>query len=243
MLKPLKNDPQRTVSIWGKKIKTTSSFIYQLFKKLNNGYSPIVGICGVQRGGKSFVGVWLTYLLYKIRGLEYNFEKLTFYEPDKAMESLEEKNRDAMLIDEASDVIDYQEWYKQTHRALRSMVNTQAYKNNLYVFIAPFLVQINKSIRIHCDFEVRVTKRGVFKVWKIIKRYDADHIKNATYRLFLDDMSIKMSDVPKELWKQYKEFSYKKKEEIAQRRLENRDKKTKNKRDELIRLSKQGDEK
>lgn len=215
----VEKDPMRHVEIWGSKVDTPSAFIYQLLKKLQNGYSPIVGICGCQQTGKSFVGVWLSHLIYEIKKIKFDPREITFYEPDKAMETLESKNKDVLLIDEASDVMDYQEWYKQTHRALRSMVNTQAYKNNLYIFIAPFLVQIDKSIRIHCDFEIRVTKRGAFKVWKIVKMYDADNINNATYRVFLDYLSIKLSDIPKQVWNSYKKYSYEQKEEIRKRRL------------------------
>lgn len=234
MLKYIEEDPYRNVNIWGSEIKTSSSFIYQLLQKLKNGYSPIVGICGCQQTGKSFVGVWISNLIYQIKRLEFDPTKITFYEPEKAMESLEEKNKDVLFIDEASDVMDYQEWYKQTHRALRSMVNTQAYKNNLYIFIAPFLVQIDKSIRIHCDFEIRVAKRGVFKVWKIVKKYDADNINNATYRIFLDDISIRMKDVPKDIWKNYKIYSYEQKEEIRKRRLAEKEKKKTGRKDEMF---------
>lgn len=225
MLKYITEDPQRKIDIWGTSVSTSSAFVYQMLKKLKNGYSPIIGICGCQQTGKSFVGVWISYLIYQIKKMAFDPRNITFYEPDKAMEELETKNKDVLLIDEASDVMDYQEWYKQTHRALRSMVNTQAYKNNLYIFIAPFLVQIDKSIRIHCDFEIRVTKRGVFKVWKIVKKYDADNINKATYRVFLDDMSIKMSDVPKKVWENYKKYSFEQKEEIRKRRLAEKDKK------------------
>lgn len=227
MLKYVENDPYREVNLWGSNIRTSSVFIYQLLKKLKNGYSPIIGICGCQQTGKSFVGVWISQLIYLIKKLDFDPTQITFYEPEKAMEELENKNKDVLLIDEASDVMDYQEWYKQTHRALRSMVNTQAYKNNLYIFIAPFLVQVDKSIRIHCDFEIRVTKRGTFKVWKVVKKYDADNINKATYRVFLDYINIKMSDVPKETWNKYKLYSFEQKEEIRKRRLAEKEKKKK----------------
>lgn len=227
MLKYIHNDPRRTVEIWGKKVNTPSSFIYQLLMKLKNGYSPIIGICGCQQTGKSFVGIWLSMLIYNIKGIDFDPTRITFYEPDEAMKSLEKKNRDVVFIDEASDVMDYQEWHKQTHRALRSCVNTQAYKNNLYIFVAPFLVQVDKSIRIHCDFIIRVAKRGNIKVWKINKKYDADNLNQATYRIFLGDILIRMRDVPSETWKKYKEYSYEKKEEIRMRRIDEKETKKK----------------
>lgn len=239
MLKYINRNPYRTVNIWGSEVQTKSSFLYQLFKKLSNGYSPIIGICGCQQNGKSFVGVWLSMLVYLIKKMPFDPTKITFYEPDKAMESIGEKNKDVIFIDEASDVMDYQEWYKQTHRALRSMVNTQAYKNNLYIFISPFLVQIDKSIRIHCDFIIKVAKRGNFKVWKIVKQYDADNINRATFRIFIGDVTIRMRDVPKEIWKKYKQYSFEQKEEIRKRRIAEKDEKKKEfSVDEAVKISK-----
>jgi len=210
------------LDLWGRHLITPHTFIYQIFKKMKNGYSPIVGICGCQRIGKSFVAIWLAYLLYKIQDKPFDPTKNTYYEPEKAIMDLGEKNREAIIIDEAGDVMDYQEWYKQAHRALRSMINTQAYKNNLYIFISPFTAQIDKSIRIHWDFLIRVKARGNFLVWKYAKKYDADKIDEATYKVFLDNVGIKMSVLPKGIWKNYREFSEKEKEKIRISRLENK---------------------
>ena len=215
-------NPYHELDLWGKHVTTKLTFVYQLLKKMKNGYSPIVGICGCQRIGKSFVAVWLARLLYTIQDKPFNPTQNTYYEPEKAIMDLGTKNREAIIIDEAGDVMDYQEWYKQAHRALRSMINTQAYKNNLYIFISPFTAQIDKSIRIHWDFIIRVKSRGNFLVWKYAKKYDADKINEATYRVFLDSVSIKMSVVPKDIWKDYLSFSQNKKEEIRIRRLENK---------------------
>jgi hypothetical protein len=208
------------VDIWGKHVETPHAFLYQILKKLRNGYSPIVGICGCQQNGKSFVAVWLTKFIYDLQDKPYDPTQITFYEPDRAMMDLENKNKDALLIDEAGDVMDYQEWHKQTHRALRSMINTQAYKNNLYVFISPFLAQIDKSLRVHCDFAIKVLSRGRFKVWKYVKKYDAEKMEQATYKVFLDDVDIRMKHVPKPIWERYKKHSIEEKEKIRVRRLD-----------------------
>jgi len=208
----------KIVSIWGKKVRTPLIFIKQLFTKLDRGYSPIIGICGSQRIGKSFIGLWLTYLIYQITGKELDLKKVIFYEPEEAIKNLESKEKDVEWIDEP-DAIDYQEWYLKAHKAIRSMINTQGYKNNLYIIISPFIAQIDKSLRIHQDFLIKVTRRGNFKVWKYEKKYDAEEMKHTTKKVFLDYCNIKMDIIPKELWKEYKEFSRKEKERIRRKRM------------------------
>lgn len=214
-----KEPKERTVDIWGKTLKTRFVFMEQIARKMKNGYSPIVAICGGQRTGKSFIGLWIAYIIYQLNGREFNPTEITFYDPEKAIKRLKDKEKDVVMIDEAGDVMDYQEWAKKTHRALRSMINTQAYKNNLYIFISPFIAQVDRSLRIHCDFIVHVKSRGRFLVWKYGKRYDADDIKDTTSRIFMDNGGIRMKDIPRPLWKKYLDHSIEEKEKIREARI------------------------
>lgn len=209
----------RRINIWDKNYQTRMIFLIQILKKMKAGFSPIVGIHGGQREGKTFIGIWLAYQIYKLNGKEFIPEKITFYDPDKAMISLAGRERDVVLIDEASDIMDYQEWRDKTHRALRSMINTQGYRNNLYIFISPFRAQIDRSLRIHADYSILVTKRGSFKVWRYTKCYDADDMKKSTKRYFVDYGHIKISDLPKEIWDRYLHYSIQEKERIREKRL------------------------
>jgi len=201
-----------------RKMITNSFFIYQLFRKIQNGFSPLIVICGSQRIGKSFIALWLCNLLAEMTGKPFNMRKNTFYEPLEAIEKLEEKSKEAIFIDEASDIMDAREWYDQTHHALRSMINTQAYKTLMYIFVSPFVVDIDKSVRKHFDFKIRVDARGRFKCFKYIKKYGQEEIKKVTEQIFLDDMGIKLSDLPTQKWEDYLNFSIKEKEKIRKRR-------------------------
>lgn len=214
----IREKEKHKVKIWGKVVETPLIFIYQILFKLNKGYSPIIGICGAQRGGKSFVALWITKLIYDISEKKLDLKKVIFYEPEEAIKNLADKEREVEWIDEP-DAIDYQEWYLGAHKAIRSMINTQGYKNNLYIIISPFIAQIDKSLRIHCDYLIRVTQRGEFKVWKYVKKYDAEDMKKTTEKAFLDVVKIKMSDIPKELWDEYEKFSFAEKERIRQKRM------------------------
>ena len=197
-----------------KTITTNLHIVYQIMNKMRKGFSPIIVICGSQRIGKSFVGIWLCYLLSLMTGKKFDPTKTTFYEPLKAIQELEYRSREALLIDEAGDVLDVREWYKQTHQALKSIINTQAYKTMLYIFISPFTVDIDKAFRKHFDFQLRVDDRGRAKAFRFIKKYDELNENRAVRRRFLDDIDIRMSMVPEEIWSKYLEFSISEKEKI-----------------------------
>lgn len=206
----------------GKKrtVTTNLHIIYQLMNRMRKGYSPIIVICGSQRIGKSFVGIWLSYILSLMTGKPFDPTKTTFYEPLKAIKELEFRSKEALLIDEAGDVLDVREWYKQTHQALKSIINTQAYKTMMYIFISPFTIDIDKAFRKHFDFQLRVDDRGRVKSFRFIKKYDELNEKRAVRRRFLDDIDIRMSMVPDYIWNKYLNYSIKEKEKIRKVRSE-----------------------
>lgn len=199
-------------------ISTNLHLVYQIFKKLSNGYSPLIVICGSQRIGKSFVGNWLCYLFSSMTGKPFDPTKSTFYEPMEAIRDLEYKSRESLLIDEAGDILDVREWYYQSHQALKSIINTQGYKTMLYIFISPFTTDIDKAFRKHFDFQIRVDARGRMKTFRFVKKYDALYDKQAVYRRFLDDVGLPMSAIPTETWQKYLKYSIEEKEKIRKRR-------------------------
>jgi hypothetical protein len=213
----LKKEKYFVGKVWGHEYKTPSHFIDQLFRKLNRGFSPIIGICGEQQNGKSFIGVYVTWLIHRIgpeASEDFDPTKNTFYDPETAIMSLIGKRRSVTLIDEAGAILDYREWWDKAHQSIRHIVNTQAKNNNCYIFISPFISEIDKSARKHFSFKIIVTKRGVFKTFKYIKRYDAEDASKSMYALFLDDLSINLKDMPKEIWKKYLDFSSEQKERM-----------------------------
>jgi len=200
-------------------IETDQYFIYKLFRRLKLGYSPTVAICGSQRIGKSMIGVWLCYIMMKLLGKEYDPTTNTFYEPIKAIEDLGNKEKEPLLIDEAGDVLDAREWYEQTHQALKSIINTQAYKTMMYIFISPFVIDIDKTFRKHFDFLIRVDDKGRYKAFRFVKKYDELNPNKVVYKKFLDDVRVKLTYLPVELWERYIAYSISEKEKIRKARV------------------------
>lgn len=206
-------------------IETDQYFIYKVFRRLKMGYSPTVAICGSQRIGKSMIGVWLSYTMMNVLGKEYDPTKNTFYEPIKAIEDLGHKEKEPLLIDEAGDVLDAREWYEQTHQALKSIINTQAYKTMLYIFISPFVIDIDKTFRKHFDFLIRVDDKGRYKAFRFVKKYDELNPNKVVYKRFLDDVRVKLSSLPSDLWDSYLAYSISEKEKIRKARVKKAEKK------------------
>lgn len=214
-----KDDERKHIKLWGKDLYTKFVFMEQTAKKLKNNYSVIIGICGPQRVGKSFIGVWIAYQVYKLTGKEFDPTKITFYDPVNAIKELKEKQRDVLMIDEAGDVMDYQEWHSKTHRALRAVINTQSYKTNVYIFISPFLHQIDKSLRVHIDYVIDVKSRGRFLAHKAKKWYMSLDANNASRLFPIDNGGITMKHVPGPIWKRYLDYSIMEKEKLRDKRL------------------------
>lgn len=203
-----------------KELKTNMYFLYQIFERIKKGYSPIVAICGRQRIGKSFVGVWLCYTFMRLMNEIYDPTQYTFYDPIDAIENLEHLSKKPLLIDEASSILDNREWFAKTHTALKEIINTQGYKSMLYVFITPFLIDVDKAFIKHFDFLIRVHQKGFFKAFRYHKRYDALRTERAIIPIFLDDVRIPMSAVPSDIWEKYNKFSIEQKELLRKRRIE-----------------------
>lgn len=203
----------------------------KIMKLMKTGYSPIVGICGKQRTGKSTVGVWVANLIMSAYGKNFEPEKNTFYEPVKTLERLDKASYEAWLVDEAGDLLNRREWYDQSHQALSSMVQTQGYKTMCYIFISPFIIDIDSNFTKHFDFVLRVDERGRFKAFQYIKRYDSIDNKKVLRRIFLDDVSLSMNCIPKDIWNRYHTYSISQKNIIRAKRLTSlnkNDKKTEN---------------
>ena len=201
-----------------KTYNAVSHFEAQLLKKVKNGFSPIILICGERRIGKSLLALFVAWKYCLFVSKEFDFRKHTFYDSIRAIKELKNMDHEPMLIDEAADILDPMEWFTKTQRALKSMINTQAYKGMVFIFISPFYVDVAAHIRRHFDFCLYVTARGRFKAYRYVKKFNATETKKCVLSYFLDDLGIRMSDLPKNLYEDYKTYSDGEKEKIREKR-------------------------
>lgn len=197
-----------------KEIKTNLRLLYNIANRLVRGYSVSIVICGSQRAGKSFIGLWIMKKVLDIFDKEIDYKKNIYYDPLEVLKNLKDMQDDCLMIDEASDVLDSREWYLKSHQAIKSIINVQGYKRNVFIFISPFIVDVDKTFRKHFNFVIRVDHRGSFTVFMLKQKWDEFNENKAVYKVFIDRVRIRMSDIPKEAWKEYSIFSQKRKEEL-----------------------------
>lgn len=206
-------DFERTVK-FKRSITTNLFFLYKMLRKIKRGFSPIVVIVGSQRVGKSFVALWLAQTYLHLTDKNFDPRKNTFYDPMEAIRRLGDMTNDVMIIDEGGAFLNSRDWFTRINKAMDKIVQTQGYRTNLYIIISPHLSAIDKAFQIYIDFLIRVDDRGRFKAFQVFKKYDEARREKATRRMFLDDVHIKLSSMPSEVWEDYLDYSEEKKEEL-----------------------------
>ncbi len=212
-----KTEYREVIKFGNKTIDTNLIFLIKIFKRIKKGYSPLLLIVGKQRVGKSFIAVYISYIFMEMLSKEFNpkdISKFTFYDPIESIRRLNEKEKEPVIIDEAGSILTKREWYKKSHIALDKIIQTQGYKSNLYLFVSPFAIDIDKTFQKHFDFLIRVDDRGNFKVYQLFKKYDELRPERVIRRMFLEDVYVHKNAVPKKLWAAYSKYSIQQKENM-----------------------------
>ena len=182
---------------------------------MRKGFSPIILICGQQRIGKSFVGVWLWFRILSLFQdvKEEDIRKYVFYDPIESAQAIDEFRGKPILIDEAGSIFHKAEWYRRTAIVFDKILMTQGYKNNMYIIISPFSADVTKGIKHHIDYIISVKKKGIIQVKKVPKRYD-DMVNSMGRPFIIENIKIGKNAIPKSIWDSYEEFSFKRKKEL-----------------------------
>jgi len=174
----------------------------------------MIVICGGQRIGKSFIGVWISNLVMNFfHNVNYPVSDNTFYDPVESIRRIGETDKQPIMIDEAGTYLNKTDWYDRVVKAMDRIIQTQGYKCNCYIFISPFGSDIAKTFRKHFDFLIYVRKKGVIITRRIEKKYGT--LKDEPIKMIrMDQILVKKSDVPIDLWEEYEKFSFGMKEKL-----------------------------
>ncbi|KYK22351.1 hypothetical protein AYK24_08385 [Thermoplasmatales archaeon SG8-52-4] len=199
----------------GKEFKTNLHILGKVIRRMHQGFSPIIMVCGGQRMGKSFVTIWLSNLImHFFHSRDYPVKTNTFYDPIESIKIITTSDQQPIVIDEAGAFLNKTEWYDRVVKAMDKIIQTQGYKSNCYIFISPFGSDIAKTFRKHFDFQIYVRKKGIVVVRQIPKKYDS--FKDIPVKPFrLEQIRIMKSNLKPELWEEYEKFSFAMKDKIA----------------------------
>jgi len=147
-----------------------------------------------------------------------DFERNLVYDPKEALKKIKPLNLEALILDESSYAYYKREWYDKKHHIFAKIIITQGRKSILYIFISPFINDIDKAFNKHFNIVVDVKKRGFAKVYGYKKNYRSRR-ENDNLEFHFDDLYLKETDIPKDIWEKYKKQSVKEKDKI-ERELE-----------------------
>lgn len=194
-------------------IKTNLRFLNRIIRQMINGYSPIICICGKQRQGKSFIGAYFSWLIMKSFSRDLCMERNFVYDPMETLTKVNPLKQETFMLDEASSSFHRKEWFQRIHIAFDKIIITQGRKVVCYIFVSPFVNDIDKSFVKHFDYIVEVEKRAYIKVFGVKKKY-ASLSDKPFLRYFLDAVYIPLKTLPSDVWESYKKYSNHEKDRI-----------------------------
>lgn len=144
-------------------VSKTLNYIVQRSYK----YSPIVIFTGNTQVGKSTVS-W--FLANKILATKENIKKPTFDEwdykkfccqdLDEFINAVDKYDDSLIVIEEAGFQLGSKEWYSKENIIFNKIMQTQAYKHNIYFIVLPYACGIAKDHRRMIDFLIWVKRKN-----------------------------------------------------------------------------------
>lgn len=200
-------------------VRTEVTNIYVLFwilKRLKRGYSPIIGICGDQRDGKSWFAMWFLWKILSVFDKQFDPEKHLIYSPKEIDSKLAGITEDVIVFDEAAYSYYKRLWYRSPNTSLSKIIFVQGRRVRAYIFISPFINDIDKAFTKHFDVIIDVQRRGIAKTYRMKKRHMAftDRENKPKWK---GDILLDTENMPDEFLNvlaQYKEVSERKKDEL-----------------------------
>lgn len=227
ILRAMEKSYSYEIPVGARVFKTNLHFMAHIVKDLRAGFSPIILVVGRQRSGKSFVTIMVCWWLSEVFNQPLVIKDILYYEPDKAVENLNEAARyRPRVLDEAAINLHRRDWQKKSHSAFSKVIISQGVRNDFRLIIlletakhfpfflcTPFKADIDTSLLRHCDYMIHVIRRGKFMAFKFVKHHDRDDGKD-NHKLFLDQVFYNKKDLPAKLWAEYEVFSRAEKDRI-----------------------------
>ena len=147
-------------------------FLNAVINRLNEGFAPIIVVCGPERIGKSTMAVDIAYrLCNEANALDLDLDHDSIkehlaYEPETFLEIITENSegRKPVLVDEAGVVAGSQDFQTTQNKIIKKTIQTMGYLQNVYIFILPDFMALDKKVRNKVDFKVELYDRGKAKV-------------------------------------------------------------------------------
>lgn len=106
--------------------------------RVRAGYSPCVLVVGAPRSGKSLTAIDMAMKLAKALRWKFDLDATYFFGLEKFMEDFKSLRARIIIIDEIGMDMDAHQWFSDFNRVFNYLIQTQAYKVNIYILIVPY---------------------------------------------------------------------------------------------------------
>jgi hypothetical protein len=123
-------------------------------------YSPIAIFTGNTQVGKSTVSYYLANRISKIKDKKnWDYTKFCCQDLNQFINAVDKYDNEIIVIEEAGFQLSSKEWYSQENIIFNKIMQTQAYKHNIYFLVLPYACGIAKDHRRMIDFLIWVRRK------------------------------------------------------------------------------------
>lgn len=207
--------------------KIPHPFVAKLVEKLNQGKSPNVAFVGDTGNGKSMKALRLVEILYDLNVFNgtFNPEENLVYGAENFLDVLVQQDtpevesddvkddREAIIFDEAGVELNIAEYNSQNNKNIDKTLQVARAWNNLYIFIAPKIKDMDARLQQRLDYVVHAYAQGHATTNVVIEIADKMDGK-VIFKKKIDDWHPDLPD--EKLINAYREKEYEKKGETIQ---------------------------
>lgn len=164
-------------------------------------YSPIVLIQGNMQTGKStMLKIFSDYISQKKNDCDWDFKKYCARSFDEFIEYADKYDNSIVAIEEAGFQLGANEWYTKSNNLFNKIMQTQAYKHNIYFIVLPHSLGIAKMHRRLVDMSFIVKRKIENKkrslIYPVIFRKIYWRLDETGYKpVFLPQIIVKLNDI------------------------------------------------
>ncbi len=187
-----------------------SFLIYGIMKKHEAGKSPIILITGELGNGKTMAGIGIARSIHKkIHGTaDWDMKGNIFHDVRTFVRKMFTAESQILLFDEAGVTLNAKEFWSKFNTAFYKVIQTQRFKNNIYIIILPIAMSLARDHRRMIDFKLEMVKKRYAKVWLVKKKWSAmkgDELQD----IWIGHIQLPL--IPKKIVKAYKKIEIREK--------------------------------
>jgi hypothetical protein len=182
-----------------------SDLMPSIIGDVQDGYSPIVLVCGRQRIGKTRFGctlanIFSVFLYFKWWDHENSF----FIDPKSMLRGISDAGYQILILDECGfkeSGLNKHEWWSNMSSLFDYCLQTQGFLRNIYIFVLPQAPDVVLDVRKYIDYVFGGRKKGEFKASKIYKKEDQLVRDLKKYKqVWIENLTFRKSDLPDFIW-------------------------------------------